>query len=104
MDRLACLDELAALTAEMLVAAQARDEDALLSLDARYRTASAALLALPPAVAGDPDAARIAALAEQIVERQRAVETLVGPWMDDLRVLLRERKNERALAAYRNLG
>lgn len=104
-DRLARLAELATLTAEMCVAAEARDGDRLSVLDEKYQAASAALLALPLATPDDPDAAHVVELGAQILERQRAFEETVRPWMDDLRTLLRERRNEQALAnTYRPTG
>jgi hypothetical protein len=105
MDRLGCLRELAAVTAEMLTAAQERDGDRMLGLDERYRAASACLTALPLATQADPDATEVARLSRDILDRQQVLETHFRPWMDDLRVLFRERRNEAALAsAYRTGG
>jgi hypothetical protein len=102
MDRIGCLRELAAVTAEMLTAAQERDGDRIAGLDERYRTASECLSALPLARPADADAAEVARLSREILERQQVLETHFRPWMDDLRVLFRERRNEAALAsAYR---
>jgi DNA-binding transcriptional regulator YbjK len=88
MDRLGCLRELAAVTADMLVAAQERDGDRIAGLEERYLAAPA-----------DPDADEVALLSREILDRQRALEAQFRPWMDDLRVLFRERRNEQALAA-----
>ena len=105
MDRLACLRELATVLDELVVAAQVRDGEALADLVTRYRVASDRLAAFPLATPGDPDATEIARLSREVLGRQATLETGVAPWMDDLRILLRERRAEAALAAtYRPAG
>jgi len=99
MDRLGCLRELAAVTAEMLAAAEARDGEGLSGLEKRYLTASYRLSTLPLAMPDDADAGEISRLSREILDRQQTLETSFRPWMDDLRVLFRESRNEAALAA-----
>lgn len=105
MSRLAALRSLLDTLAEIHVALDARDADRLENLQAAYRLISIQLAALPLATPDDPDAGQIAQLARQILERQAALESLTQPWMDDLRLIFRERRNEEALAsAYRQGG
>lgn len=105
MQRLAGLMTLADLLQEMQAAAEVRDSDRLDALQAAYRLTSTQLAALPLATPDDPDAGQIAQLARQILERQAALESLTQPWMDDLRLIFREQRNEEVLAsAYRQGG
>lgn len=105
MSRLAALRSLLDTLAEIHVALDARDADRLENLQAAYGLISIQLAALPLATPDDPDAGQIAQLARQILERQAALESLTQPWMDDLRLIFRERRNEEALAsAYRQGG
>ena len=103
MNRAGHLRALLAIASEMLLAAQARDSETLADLDFRYQQHTDALSALPPSQPGDADGELIASLSQQVLQRQTEVESLIHPWMDDLRVLFREQRAERALAAtYRN--
>jgi hypothetical protein len=99
MRQVACLEELAALTSEMLSAAEVRDEEAISRLGERYYVLSDEIVDLPLASADDPAADRIRELSELIVKRQCEIEAAVAPWMDDMKIIFREQRNERALAA-----
>lgn len=105
MQQLAGLKTLTDLLQEMRAAVEVRDSDRLDALQAAYRQTSTQLAELPLAAPGDPDAGQIAELARQILERQAELESLAEPWMADLRIIFRERRNEEVLAsAYRQGG
>lgn len=99
MRQVACLEELATLTGEMLSAAAARDDETMSRLGERYQALSDEIVDLPLASPADPAAARIRELSELIVKRQSAIEAALAPWMDDMKIIFREQRNERALAA-----
>ena len=99
MEQAACLRAMLAVTADMLVAARAREGDVLAELDVRYTRLSNALVTLPQVTPRSPDAVVIADLTRELLQRQEEIERLVRPWMDDMRVLFRERHTEKALAA-----
>lgn len=102
MQRVADLTTLVGLLQEMQAAVERRDSDRLDTLQAAYRLTSTRLAALPMATPDDPDAGQITRLVQQILDRQSALESLTHPWMDDLRLIFRERRNEEVLAsAYR---
>lgn len=105
MLRLVILKELVELLRALQSAADERDGDRIEALGGDYRQKFAQLAGLPMAQADDPQAASIALLVAEILDRQAAVEAAVQPWMSDLKVLFRERRNEQVLSsAYRQSG
>lgn len=105
MSRLAALRSLLDILAEMHVALDARDADRLEDLEAVYRLTSSQFATLPVATPEDPEAELIAELSREVLNQQTQLELLVQPWMADLKLIFRERRNEEVLAsAYRQGG
>jgi hypothetical protein len=86
------LNQLDALTADLLAAARSQDFARANDLAAEYEALSAR-------VQREPLLERDAALATAILDRQREIERLVGPWLDEVRRLMRDTRNEQRVAA-----
>lgn len=92
------LDRLKALVGQVKLAAERRDGEALPELVSAYLDASAAVINAP-SVTGNPDAVVLwRQRATEVLQLQRDVEQIASPWMDDLRILLRENRKGQALS------
>lgn len=99
MSRVAVLRSLLNTLAEMQVALDSRDADRLETLEAAYRLTSSEFATLPLATPADPEAELIAELSREVLNQQAQLELLVQPWMADLKLIFRERRNGEALAS-----
>lgn len=96
------LADLRELTRQLAEAAKSRDSALIEQLAERFQTCSSTLLSQPFTAADSPDAVAVAQLAEEILQLQGEIQALSGPWMDEIRQLLRNSNQGRALnAAYR---
>lgn len=79
-----------------------RDGDRIVELTERYRAISETLFKHPLDSTDAADAEMFGKLSAEVLKQQAEIQTLAFPWMDDLRLLLRENKNGQAInAAYR---
>lgn len=92
------LEHMAALSSQMVTAAQANDWDTLVQLEEQMTAVRTQLENTPPAVPSDADTlARHAALLHQMQEDQAKVMEHVRPWMDSARNLLAGHAKGRAV-------
>lgn len=91
------LSRLHSLTGEMLALAEANHFEELSERLDQYLALAAQLTRSDTALEGEN-----AALAREILDRQRRIEAAVGPWLEQTRRLFRDNSKERSLAkAYR---
>lgn len=96
------LRDLHALVVELKHAADQRNGEQIAILVERYDALSAELVQQPLAAESPADAAELTRLANEIMALQVEIQQLAAPWMDDLRILLREnRKGQAVNATYR---
>lgn len=96
------LRDLHALVVELKQAAEQRNGEQIGALVDRYAALSAELVQGPLAPAGAEDAAELSRMANEIIALQVEIQQLAAPWMDDLRILLRENRQGQAVnATYR---
>lgn len=89
------------LTKEMADAARAQDIETLTLLAAGYATLSARVTDAGDVPAESTEPVRIAI--QNILDHQRQIVEHAGPWLDDVRKLLRNNRQERSVIdAYRN--
>lgn len=91
------LSELDLLTEDMLTLSEANQFEELSELIEQYSELSQILTQSTENLSASD-----AALAEQIIKKQETINTVVAPWLDQIRVLFKKHYQERSLAnAYR---
>lgn len=91
------LNELDLLTEDMLTLSEANQFEGLSELIEQYSELSRILTQSTENLSAND-----AALAEQIIKKQETINTVVAPWLDQIRVLFKKHYQERSLAnAYR---
>lgn len=89
------------LTKKMADAARTQDIETLTSLAASYATLSARVSVTGDVPTENTESVRIAI--QNILDYQRQIVEHAGPWLDDVRKLLRNNRQERSVIdAYRN--
>lgn len=91
------LNELDLLTEDMLTLSEANQFEGLSELLEQYSELSQILTRSTENLSASD-----AALAQQIIKKQENINTVVAPWLDQIRVLFKKHYQERSLAnAYR---
>jgi hypothetical protein len=96
------LRDLHALVVELKQAADQRNGEQIGALVERYHALAAELVQQPLTAENPAEKAELTRFANEIMALQVEIEQLAAPWMDDLRILLRESRQEKAVnATYR---
>jgi len=95
---LATLEQLKTLGRQLRLAAEQRDGENLPGLVDKYLEVSASVLNSPSDNGNQSEAQQWKALAIEVLQLQSEIEHLASPWMDDLRILLRENRQGQALS------
>lgn len=97
------MKNLHSLLSELKAVAQQRDGERINELAERYQVAAAALLQTPVDSQDPVVISEFTQLSENINRLQEEISALASPWMDDLRILLRENRKGQAInATYRS--
>lgn len=96
------LERVHALAGQIKTAVECRDGERMIELVAEYQAIAELMLQTPLRATDNAEQSLQKQLAEDVIALQREITQLAGPWLDDLRILLRENKKEQNLnATYR---
>lgn len=93
------LRDLHALVGELRRAAADRNGEEIGALVERYGAIAGDLTSAPLAAANPGEVAELTRLSNEIMALQVEIQELVAPWLDDLRILLRENRQGQAVSA-----